>query len=108
MTARLTCQRRHDSPQKWHRKIPQSGWLTISLGVIGACMFWRPASTFGLGQEQIGVLAEAIARPFDLDHYGVVKVSRSTEAAVEMRIIAPLSFPALTNWKKRSPEVTGR
>ena len=58
------------------------------MGVIGASVFWRPATTFqgrrngicgpvrleadGLGQE-VGVFAQPIAGALDLDDDGVVK-----------------------------------
>ena len=69
----LLCQWRRDFPQKWRRKIPQSGGLWRSaVDVIGASVLGRPAATLqgrrdgigggigleaaGLGQE-IGMLA---------------------------------------------------
>jgi hypothetical protein len=76
-TAFLFCQWRRDFPQKWRRKIPQSGGFGRSaVWVIGASVFWRPAAAFQgrrngigggvrleadrLGQE-VGVLAQPIA-----------------------------------------------
>ena len=60
------------------------------MGVIGSSVFWRLAATLqgrwngigggirreadGLGQE-VGVLAQPVARPFDLDDDSVVKQS---------------------------------
>ena len=64
-----------------------AGWRS-AVGVIGASVFWRPAAAFQgrwngsrggvrleadiLGQK-VGVLAQPIARPLDLDDDGMVK-----------------------------------
>ena len=86
---RSRCQWRRDFPQKWRRKIPQSGGFGDQpFGVIGASVFGRPATAFQgrrngigggvrleadrLGQE-VGVLAQPIAGALDLDDDGVVK-----------------------------------
>ena len=136
------CQWRRDFPQKWRRKIPQSGgsWRS-AVWVIGSSVFWRSATVFqgrrnGIGGgvrleadrlgQQVGVLAQPIARPLDLDDDGVVKEpveERGRDDGIaedvaplpakprfEVRIIAPFSYRALTSWKKRlpPPAVTGR
>ena len=64
-----------------------AGWRS-AVGVIGASVFWRPAAAFqgrgnGIGGgvrleadrfgQEVGVLAQPIARAFDLDDDGVVK-----------------------------------
>jgi len=82
------CQWRRDFPQKWRRKIPQSGGLAISRWRDRRLRFLAAAATFQgrrngiggrvrleadrLGQE-VGVFAQPIAGALDLDDDGVVK-----------------------------------
>jgi len=71
------------------------------------------------------VLAQAVARPFDLDDDGMVEetieqrggdhriaedLAHSAKPRLEVRIIALFSYRALTSWKKRlaPPGLIGR